>query len=133
MKNIIHGASSSLIPSMNQIGTLVIIFKKISFNLIFIGQKFFFDQTLCMISRQEGTQRNTSIENYQKRFITKFVTNILILKIKFIDSFELGTTTWQICGDLNAFTCRIWLLKIENRFLHFCLPSFSSSKHLFHE
>ena len=39
---------------------------------------FFSDQTLCMISRQEGTQRNTSIENYQKRFITKFVTNILI-------------------------------------------------------
>ena len=46
-----------------------------------------------MISRQEGTQRNTSIENYQKRFITKFVTNILILKITFMDSFELGTTT----------------------------------------
>ena len=37
MKNIIHGASSSLIPSMNQIDTLVIIFKKISFNLILIG------------------------------------------------------------------------------------------------
>ena len=50
---------------------------------------FFSDQTLCMISRQEGTQRNTSIENYQKRFITKFVTNILILKITFMDSFEL--------------------------------------------
>ena len=52
---------------------------------------FFSDQTLCMISRQEGTQRNTSIENYQKRFITKFVTNVQYLdffRILFMHSFE---------------------------------------------
>ena len=46
---------------------------------------FFSDQTLCMISRQEGTQRNTSIEmlikTIKKDFFQNFFTNRYILII----------------------------------------------------